>query len=383
MIVTISVMILIHFLYSPGEGASGHDHTEEFLLGEVREIFPDCLSVRGDMGEDWAEVYGDSGILMGRVISTSPGADHIKGYAGATPLLVGIDLSGKIAGIQALESEETPAFVDSVISSGFFRGFEGIHWKEATDLEIDSVTGATMTSRAMARSIIYTLSIAEGTDVPPAKGYDKNDIFFIFLLVSALVVCLFPLRRHQFLRLLVLGISTLYLGFIRAEMLSLQVISGWVKNGPATSSGVILLLVAIVSLAVSFFKGKALYCRFICPFGGLQEFAGSLSPWNIRLSSGMFRLLRKFRYAFLALIALLLLAGMAKDLTVFEPFTVFAFRSAGITVLIIAGVSLFLSLFIGRPWCSFLCPTGAFLDIFKKENKPGCVFSRGEDIKEA
>jgi len=352
-ITTLAVMFSIHFLYSRREGALVHDRAEGPALSDVNEIFPDASSVISEEGEAWTGVYEDRGILIGRVISTSPHADHIKGYAGATPLLIGIDLSGEIVGVHALDSKETPAFVKSVVSSGFLGSFEGVGWKKAAVLEVDTVTGATMTSDAMGRSIRHALSLAEGADTPPRQGYGIDDVLILVLVLAALVVCLFPFRRHQVLRLVILGISTVYLGFIRAEMLSMQVIAGWVKR-----------------------EGKAFYCYYICPFGGLQEFAGRLSPWNVRLSAGTFRLLRKFRYALLVLIAMLLLAGQGKDLTGFEPFTVFAFRSAGITVLVIAGVSLVLSLFVGRPWCTFLCPTGALLDIFRIKSTVSFNFSR-------
>jgi NosR/NirI family transcriptional regulator, nitrous oxide reductase regulator len=375
-ITTLAVMFSIHFLYSRREGALVHDRAEGPALSDVNEIFPDASSVISEEGEAWTGVYEDRGILIGRVISTSPHADHIKGYAGATPLLIGIDLSGEIVGVHALDSKETPAFVKSVVSSGFLGSFDGVGWKKAAVLEVDTVTGATMTSDAMGRSIRHALSLAEGADTPPRQGYGIDDVLILVLVLAALVVCLFPFRRHQVLRLVILGISTVYLGFIRAEMLSMQVIAGWVKRGVVTYSCAALLIMAVVTVAVSLFKGKAFYCYYICPFGGLQEFAGRLSPWNVRLSAGTFRLLRKFRYALLVLIAMLLLAGQGKDLTGFEPFTVFAFRSAGITVLVIAGVSLVLSLFVGRPWCTFLCPTGALLDIFRIKSTVSFNFSR-------
>lgn len=45
----------------------------------------------------------------------------------------------------------------------------------------------------------------------------------------------------------------------------------------------------------------------------------------------------------------------------YEPFSAFLFQHASTAVLIIAGLSLIISLFTPKPWCRFACPTGEML----------------------
>ena len=358
----ITVMAVVHFRYAAMEPATG---SGAITLGDARHIFPDAVSVETVDGSSWKNVYGKGGRLEGKITSTSPHSDAIVGYAGPTPLLIGIGSDEKIIGVYPLENEETPSFRENIISSGFFGVFNGVRWKEAGNLTVDAITGATMTSDAMVRSLKHRLLLAASQKPVSEANPDGRNILTIALVLIALWACLFSPAKHEAIRLAVLAASVVYLGFFRGQLLSMQVISAWIKHGVVTASGAVLFGIAAVTIIVSLTKGRAFYCHYICPFGALQEFAGRISPWKISISTRVDRALRKIRYALLFVIAGLLVTGLAGDLTDFEPFTVFAFTSASVTVLILAGVSLFMSLFLCRPWCGFLCPTGALFEIFR------------------
>lgn len=58
---------------------------------------------------------------------------------------------------------------------------------------------------------------------------------------------------------------------------------------------------------------------------------------------------------------LLMWTGITFDLINYEVFSVFLFDQASLFVLVLAGVSLLLSLVVSRPYCRFVCPTGQLL----------------------
>jgi hypothetical protein len=367
-VVAVVVMAAIHLQFSKNESASFlPDAQHDVSLVVVKGIFPDAAATVRPDGEMWLNVFDVDGRLEGRIISTSPHSDHIKGHGGPTPLLIGVDPDGIIAGVYPLANMETPMFLENVISSGLLGRFAGLHISEARDLEIDAVTGATLTSDAFVDTIKHRLFTAGEVKYLSGKKNNFHFILTMALVALALAACLFPMGKGDIFRLVVLGVSLIYLGFARGQLISIQVISEWIKRGVVTSSGAALFVIAVITIAVSIFKGKAFYCYYLCPFGALQEFAGKISPWKTCLSPGIARVLGKIRHALLILIAVLLLAGFAGDLTEFEPFTIFSFRSASVTVVVLAGVSLFMSLFVSRPWCNFMCPTGALLELFRKK----------------
>ena len=80
-------------------------------------------------------------------------ADGIRGYAGETPVLVALTPKKVIAGVYLLPNLETPRYVKSVADAGFFNHWNGLTVKKALKKEVDAVSGATMTSTSVAKSV--------------------------------------------------------------------------------------------------------------------------------------------------------------------------------------------------------------------------------------
>ena len=75
-----------------------------------------------------------------------------------------------------------------------------------------------------------------------------------------------------------------------------------------------------------------------------------------------------FKVVLLTVIYVLMILKVVEDFTVFEPFSAFKFEAAALPSLIIAALFLIISLFVNRPWCRFLCPTGTLLSMSAKKN---------------
>lgn len=82
-----------------------------------------------------------------------------RGYSGEIKLKVGVDLEGKITGVKILESQETPGLGAKIKGKKFLEQFIGktkdnlYLKKKKPPGEIDSITGATISSSAVVDAI--------------------------------------------------------------------------------------------------------------------------------------------------------------------------------------------------------------------------------------
>ena len=58
-----------------------------------------------------------------------------------------------ITGVHLLPNQETPKFVQRVEQTGYFNSWNGLSVKKALKKKVDTVSGATFTSKAVAESV--------------------------------------------------------------------------------------------------------------------------------------------------------------------------------------------------------------------------------------
>ena len=85
-------------------------------------------------------------------INTTDISADVMGFNGPTPVEISV-CNGVITGIKALPNQETPRFLQKVLDSGLLDRLDGKTLDEAREMELDAVTGATFTSRAMIENI--------------------------------------------------------------------------------------------------------------------------------------------------------------------------------------------------------------------------------------
>lgn len=83
----------------------------------------------------------------GFVINSTPYAQNIRGYRGATPVLVYVDGSGTIKKIVALQNRETPEYFQD--AEPMLRRWIGKPARKAETMNVDVVTGATYSSKGL------------------------------------------------------------------------------------------------------------------------------------------------------------------------------------------------------------------------------------------
>lgn len=122
---------------------------------------------------------------------------------------------------------------------------------------------------------------------------------------------------------------------------------------------VTVLVFFALPLLFALFAGRT-FCAAVCPHGVLQDLV-LLKP--IKLPPWLEQALSIFPFVYLGLGVLFATTGSAFIICQYDPF-VPIFRINGRAVMVASGIALLLvGIFVGRPFCRFLCPYGALLKI--------------------
>ncbi len=154
------VLVLIREQHADYVAARVAAKASPFAIDQVRAFYPDAVSMGG--GEPkrggWT-VHDGEGSPIGYVAQTSPRSDEIIGYSGPTNTLIAFDTDSRVLGIAVLESGDTPDHVREVLADDtFMYVFDGLRWEEiAAGIEVDGVSGSTLTSLAIAEGVVYRL----------------------------------------------------------------------------------------------------------------------------------------------------------------------------------------------------------------------------------
>jgi hypothetical protein len=355
------------------------------VVDEVRSFFPTAARLRpDDSARDGLFILDRSGRELGYVVRTQPRCHDIIGYCGVTDTLVVLDPAWKIIGLKVRSSDDTKDHVHDVVShKRFLKSWNDLTWDQAADLDlkkagIEGVSGATMTSMAIARSVKARLQMSrdELAARPPfSPGW--RDAGMLGVVALAGVMAFGPAAwRHRWKRPYQIFLIV-YVGFISGDLLAQSLLAGWARAGIpwTTAAGLLLLLAA--ALLVPWATRKPFYCHHLCPHGAAQELLGRLRParFTVTLRADVVRGLEYLPAALLLLVLLAALIALPLDLAGIEPFDAYLVRSAGWATLTVAGVGLAASFFVPQAYCRFGCPTGALLS-FVRARGPTDRFSR-------
>ena len=154
---------------------------EEELTAKMQTILPGSVSFTQEeyTGEDAnirAVYKGENGYVINTVT---------YGYAGNITMLIGVSNEGKVTGLQVRQMQETyglgaealrdwkflAQFLHTTgnvaIATSGVDAFSGASGESGTEAEtyVDALTGATVTSKAIARSVNSAVSFVTGADV--------------------------------------------------------------------------------------------------------------------------------------------------------------------------------------------------------------------------
>jgi NosR/NirI family transcriptional regulator, nitrous oxide reductase regulator len=201
------------------------------------------------------------------------------------------------------------------------------------------------------------------TATPPARALVLAYLDVAVLAGSLGLASWLIYKRRSRKGLLALSLfSLLYFGFWRKGCVCAI---GSVQNvalalwHPAYAVPLGVLAFFVLPLAFSLFAGRA-FCAGVCPHGALQDLV-LLKP--VKVPAALEQALSILPYIYLGAGVLFAATGSTFLICQYDPF-VPIFRMSGRTLMVLSGVALLLlGVFVGRPYCRFLCPYGALLKL--------------------
>ncbi len=315
----------------------------------------------------------------------------VKGYAGPITLGVLIGMDGKISRVQYISSIETASYLTLIDKKKFYQQFTGQSLSDGT-LEIDAVSGATISTEAMARTV--TELIVKATDSPlslymenDSSGYSVRAVLSnIWILHSILLVAFFIFgwqrwfRRSKRILLFSYLLSLGYIGFfLNNSFTYVSFIHPFMGVTVSTMVAIYATLVLIGSI-----WDNNTYCKYVCPYGNAQrlllrlfsQFAPGLRK-QIILSSRQLSTIRM-------LLTVILISGIMIGERHWSNYELFP-DIFGLDIVSLwfwlSLLIIFISSVFPMLWCRLLCPTGAVLDFISRLVRPKVHKQNSEESK--
>ncbi len=219
------------------------------------------------------------------------------------------------------------------------------------------------------------------TEVPnPPQGF--REYIDVAVLVGGLLLAAYLILRWRS-RKLIFGLMLLvllYFGFIRKGCVCPI---GAVQNVTLTGFDagyaipVAVLLFFALPLVATLFFGRV-FCGAVCPLGAIQD-AVLIRPVRVPrwLESG----LRLLAYLYLGAAVLFAAMGAMFIICTYDPFIGFFRLGGNWNILVLGAALLLIGMFVGRPYCRFLCPYGVILRQFSRLSKWRVKISPNECIQ--
>lgn len=301
-----------------------------------------------------------------RVINTVVLGKDVIGYNGVTPIELH-EKDGIIKEVEFLDNIESPNFFELLIEKELAAKWEGMQLSEAANANIDVVSGATISSNAIIKNV--QLAAQYGADVPPQaqalKVNWKNLIGILVVIMGAIITLTRTKNKRLIVAQMILNVAVL--GIWCGSFLSLTAFTSWAANGINLSISTVTVALLFVAILMPLFGRRGSYCHMHCPMGSAQELMGMLPVKRLKINPKANKILNKLRYYILMVLLLLMWCGVGFNLMNYEIFSAFIIQAASTVIFIFARLFLILSIFIPRPYCRFICPTGALLTISQQE----------------
>ena len=199
-------------------------------------------------------------------------------------------------------------------------------------------------------------------EVPWESFWSWMDLVLMCLLMG-MVVWAIHFRKSRRIIIGVSLVSVAYFGFFRTGCVcsigSIQNVALALADGKNYTIPLVVLLLFLLPLLFALFFGRV-YCGGVCPMGAIQEL---VNVHNFRISRAVSWALGLIPWIYLAFAILYAATRSQFIICKFDPF-IGIFRLGGdIGMIVFGALLLILSVFVGRPFCRFLCPYGVLLGL--------------------
>jgi NosR/NirI family transcriptional regulator, nitrous oxide reductase regulator len=181
------------------------------------------------------------------------------------------------------------------------------------------------------------------------------------LLIALTLASYLALKKRSRRGIWLLGVASLiYFGFYRQGCVcpigAIQSVAEAIFSPTAVISLVVIVFF-ILPLLFTLFFGRV-FCGAVCPLGAMQ---GVVLVRPLRLPAWLGHALGLLPCVYLALAVLFAATGSAYVICRYDPFIALFRMNGPLGMLVLGGCFVVISMFIGRPYCRFLCPYGLLL----------------------
>lgn len=243
------------------------------------------------------------------------------------------------------------------------------------------ISGFAETVQRFPRPDFETGHVPPETQTPPPRSDFMEYIDVFVLLLALAVISYFVLKKRSRKGILAVSIfSLIYFGFYREGCVcsigAIQNVSLALFDKtyilPLTA-----LLFFLLPILFTLFFGRT-FCAGVCPLGAIQD-VFLLKPVTIPNSTN--RILGLLPYFYLAFAVLFAAVGADFIICRYDPFVGFFRLSGNFGIMMMGASILILSIFIGRPYCRFLCPYGAILKFVSRFSRWHTTITPAECIQ--
>lgn len=219
------------------------------------------------------------------------------------------------------------------------------------------------------------------TTAPAARAEILGWVDVAVLAAALALASYLALKRRSRRGLLLLGIfSLVYFGFWRKGCVcpvgAIQNVSLALFDWNYALSATVAIFFFLPLLFTLFF-GRT-FCAAVCPLGAVQDVVTLRST---PVPRWLEQTLRLAAFVYLGLAVLLAATGSAFVICQYDPFVAFFRLSGKLNMLVLGGCLLAIGLFIGRPYCRFLCPYGVILGALSRFSKWHVAITPDECIR--
>jgi NosR/NirI family transcriptional regulator, nitrous oxide reductase regulator len=195
----------------------------------------------------------------------------------------------------------------------------------------------------------------------PRRGWLEYADVLVLLIVLSLVTWLVLKKRSRKGVLYISVFSLAYFGFYRSGCIcpigAIQNVALALAD-PAYAISLTALAFFMVPLLFALFAGRV-FCGGACPLGVIQDLV-IIKP--IELPLGLRKALGLLPVLYLGLSVLYAVTRSAFIICQYDPFVGIFRMDAPFHMLVLGGSFLAVGMFVGRPYCRFLCPYGVLLN---------------------
>lgn len=244
--------------------------------------------------------------------------------------------------------------------------------KKIAMIALGVLAGAVVTGTARA-DLIPTPSFSHHdipTAVVPSSASSLWELVDVGLLLVALgVASYFALVTRSRRQLLILTVACLiWFGFVRQGCVCPI---GATQNVALTLGDISyaipfgVLAFFVLPLVFTLFFGRT-FCAAVCPLGAVQEL---VAVRTVSVPRWLDHALGLLPHIYLGTAVALAATGTAFLICRYDPFVAFFRLGGDFHMLVFGGSLLLIGLFVGRPYCRYLCPYGAVLGLLSRVSK--------------